>query len=178
MQCILKLPRAWVVLCILPLTMAMGRLLGEFVDREARAVTPSVRQDLQLLLSEKGAGWGIYGEAAPDGEETANVFEAWPDIARCLGFRLGSAKYKAAANMGDLLQALYCTYKGTNLVNCAAVAGHCITGTASWYRPRRLGIGVGNILWRHFKSIKNFLKHGHNEHSNQGGGGASGGGGG
>ena len=42
MQCILKLPRAWVVLCILPLTIAMGHLLGEFVDREARAVTPSL----------------------------------------------------------------------------------------------------------------------------------------
>ena len=39
-QRVLKLPRAWVVLCILHLTMAMGRLLGEFVDREARSVTP------------------------------------------------------------------------------------------------------------------------------------------
>ena len=39
-QPILKLPRAWVVLCILHLTMAMGRLLGEFVHREARLVTP------------------------------------------------------------------------------------------------------------------------------------------
>ena len=36
---ILKLPCAWVVLCILHLTTAMGRLLGEFVDREARSVT-------------------------------------------------------------------------------------------------------------------------------------------
>ena len=35
-QPILKLPCAWVVLCILHLTMAMGRLLGKFVDREAR----------------------------------------------------------------------------------------------------------------------------------------------
>ena len=31
-QRILKLPRAWVVLCILHLTTAMGCLLGEFVD--------------------------------------------------------------------------------------------------------------------------------------------------
>ena len=42
-QGILKLPRAWVVWCILHLTMAMGRLLGEFVDREARLVTPALR---------------------------------------------------------------------------------------------------------------------------------------
>ena len=42
---ILKLPRAWVVVCILHLTMAMGRLLGEFVDREAKLVTPALRQD-------------------------------------------------------------------------------------------------------------------------------------
>ena len=39
-QRIWQLPRARVVLCILHSTMAMGRLLGEFVDREARAVTP------------------------------------------------------------------------------------------------------------------------------------------
>ena len=32
----LKLPHAWVLLCILHLTMAMGRLLEEFVAREAR----------------------------------------------------------------------------------------------------------------------------------------------
>ena len=38
---ILKLPRAWVVLCILHLTMPMGRLLGEFVDREAHPCAPS-----------------------------------------------------------------------------------------------------------------------------------------
>ena len=50
-QRILKLPRARVVLCILHLTMAMGRLLGEFVDREARSVTAALRQDLQVLLS-------------------------------------------------------------------------------------------------------------------------------
>ena len=49
-QQILKSPRAWVVLCILHLTMAMGRLLGEFVDREARSVTPALRQDLQFLF--------------------------------------------------------------------------------------------------------------------------------
>ena len=55
---ILKLPRAWVVLCILHLTMAMGCLLGEFVDREARLVTPALRQDLQVLLSERLEGWG------------------------------------------------------------------------------------------------------------------------
>ena len=37
-QRILKLPRAFVVLCILHLPMAMHRLLGEFVDGEARWV--------------------------------------------------------------------------------------------------------------------------------------------
>ena len=43
-QRILKMPRAWVVLCILHLTMAMGRVLGKFVDRKARSVTPALRQ--------------------------------------------------------------------------------------------------------------------------------------
>ena len=70
----LKLPLAWVVLCILHLTMAMGRLLGEFVDREARSVTPALRQDLQVLLPERRAGWSVYGSASLDGEETANFF--------------------------------------------------------------------------------------------------------
>ena len=73
---ILQLPCAWVVLCILHLTMAMGRLLGEFVVREARAATPLLRQDLQILLSERRAGWSVFGSASPDGEERANFFEA------------------------------------------------------------------------------------------------------
>ena len=75
-QRILKLPRAWVVLCILHLTTAMGRLLGDFVDREARAVTPALRQNLHVLLSERRARWSVYGSASLDEEETANFFEA------------------------------------------------------------------------------------------------------
>ena len=118
-QRILKLPRAWVVLCILHLTMAMGHLLGEFVDREARSVTPALRQGVQVLLSERRAGWSVYGSASPDGEETANFFDAWPDVARCLGIRPSTAKYKAIANLWDLLQALYCTYQSPNPPNCA-----------------------------------------------------------
>ena len=84
--------------------MANGRLLGEFVDGEAKWVTPSLRQDLQALLSKRRAGWSVYGAASPDGEETAHFFEACPHIARCFGIRPGSAKYKAVANMWDLLQ--------------------------------------------------------------------------
>ena len=75
-QPIWKLPRAWVVLCIFHLTTAMGRLLGEFVGREARLVTPALRQDLQVLLSERRASWRVYGSASPDGKETANFFHA------------------------------------------------------------------------------------------------------
>ena len=136
-QRIWKLPRAWVILCILHLTMAMGRLLGEFVDRKARSVTPTLRQDLQVLLSERRAGWSVYGLASPDGEKTANFFDAWPHIAKCLGIRTSTAKYKAIANMWDLLQTRYCTYQGPNPWNCAAVASdfrrHCTVETASWY---------------------------------------------
>ena len=183
---ILKVPRAWVVLCILHLTMAMGRLLGEFLDREARLVTPALRRDLQVLLSERRAGWSVYGSASPDGEETSNFFDAWPDIAKCLGIRPSTAKYKAIANMWDLLQALYCTYQGPNPLNCAAVARdfrrHCTAGTASWYllslgqdvetmlqniKPFGLAMFCGDIS----ESINRFLKHGHNEHTNRGGGG-------
>ena len=104
-------------MCILHLTMAMGHLLREFVDREGRLVTPALRQDLQVLLSHRHAGWSVYGLASPDGEETANFLEAWPDIARCLGIRPSTAKYKAIANMWDLLQALHCTYQGPNPLN-------------------------------------------------------------
>ena len=185
-QPILKLPRAWVVLCILHLTMAMGHLLGEFVDREARSVTPALRQDLQVLLSERRASWSVYGSASPDGEETANFFDAWPDIARCLGIRPGTAKYKAIANMWDLLQALYCTYQGPNPLKCATVARdfrrRCTVGTASWYllslehdvdtmlqniKPFRLAMFSGDIS----ESMNRFLKHGHSERSNRAGGG-------
>ena len=67
MQPILCVRRACIVLCILHLAMAMGRLLREFNDLEARAVSPPVRQDVQVLLSERQAGWSVYGAASPDG---------------------------------------------------------------------------------------------------------------
>ena len=177
------------VLCILHLTSATGRLLGEFVDREARAVTPWLHQDVQVLLSERRAGWSVYGSASPDGEETANLFQAWPDIVRCLGIRPSAAKCKAIANLWNLLQALYCTYQGPNPLNCAVVAREfrrqCTAGTASWYllslehdvdamlqniKPFGLAMFLGDIL----ESINGFLQHGHSEHNNRGGGGAVG----
>ena len=189
-QRILKLPRARVVLCILHLTMAMGRSLGEFVDREARSVTRALGQDLQVLLLQRRAGWSVYGSASPDREEMANFFDAWLDIARGLGIRPSTAKYKAIANLWDLLQALYCTYEGPNPLNCAAVARdfrrHCTVGTASWYvlslehdvdtmlhniKPFGLAMFSGDIS----ESVNRFLKHGHNEHTHRGGGGLSGG---
>ena len=167
----------------------MGRLLGEFVSQEARSVTPALRQDLQKLLSERPIGWSVYGSASQDGEETASFFNAWPDIARCLGIRPSGAKYKAIVNMWDLLRALYCTYQGPNPLNGAAVARdfrrHCTVGTASWYplslehdvdtmlqniKPFGLAMFSGDIS----ESINRFVKHGHNEHSNRGGGGAVG----
>ena len=166
--------------------MAMGRLLGEFVDREARSVTPALRQDLKVLVSERRASWSVYGSASPDGEETPNLFAAWPDIARCLGIRPSTAKYKAIANMWDVLQALYCTYQGPNPLNCAAVTRdfrrHCTAGTPSWYllslahdvdsmlentKPFGLAMFSGDIS----ESINCFLKHGPTEHSNWGGAG-------
>ena len=185
-QRILKLLGAWVVLCILHLTMAIGRLLGEFVDREARLVTLALRQDLQFLLSERRAGWSVYGSASPDGEETDNFFEAWPNIARCLGITPSTAKYKAIANLWDLLQALCCCRRPANALICAAVARdlrrHCTAGTASWYAPSLepdvdamlqniKPFGLATFLGDISESINRFLKHAHNEHSNRGGGG-------
>ena len=84
--------------------MAMGRLLGEFVDREARSVTPTLRQDLQVLLPERRAGWSVYGSASPDGEETANFFDAWPDIAKCpeLSRMMGTDPYVALSVLEGL----------------------------------------------------------------------------
>ena len=186
MQPNFEFPRAWVVLCILHLTMAMARLLGEFADQEARGVTPSLRHDLQVLLLERRAGLSVYRSACPDGEHTASFFEAWRDIARCLGIRPSSAKYKAITKLWELLQALYCTYWGPNPLNCAIVAKdfrcHCTIGTASWYvlslqhdvdamlhNIWQFGLAMfcGDIS----ESINRFLKHGHNEHSYRGGGG-------
>ena len=135
-QPILNLPRAWVVLCILHLTMAVGRLLGEFVDREARLVTPALRPSRPTSSPVGEAcrlervwvsipGWGGDGQ----------FFDAWPDIAKCLGIRPSTAKYKAIANMWDLPKALYCTHQGPNPLNCAAVARdfrrHCAARTPS-----------------------------------------------
>ena len=52
----------------------MGHFLAEFVDREARLVTPALRQELQVLLSERRAGLSVWGSPFPDGEEGANFF--------------------------------------------------------------------------------------------------------
>ena len=141
---------------------------------------------MQVLLSERRASWSVYGSASPNGEETANFVEAWPDIARCLGIRPSTAQYKAIAHLWDLLEALYCTYEGPNPWNRAAVARdfgrHCTADTASWYllslehdvdammhniKPFGLAMFSGDIS----ESINRFLKHGDNEHSNPGGGG-------
>ena len=164
------------------------QLLWEFVDREARLVTLALRQDLQVLVSERRARWSVYGSFSPDGEETANFFDACPDIARCLGIRPSTAKYKAIAKMSDLLQALYCTYQGPTPLNCGAMARdlrrHCTARTASWYlpslehavntmlqniKPFGLAMFSGDIS----ESINRFLKHSHNEHNNRGGGGGA-----
>ena len=102
-QPIFKLPRAWVVLCILHLTMAMGRLLGEFVNREARLVTPALRRDLQVLPSERGAGWSVYGSASPDAEQTANFFDAWPEHVPRPGHR-AEGRFPAPVRSGQRVE--------------------------------------------------------------------------
>ena len=96
------------------------------------------------------------------------------------------AHYKAIANLGDLLRALYCAYQGPNPLKCAAVSEdfrrHGIVGTASWYLQsleHEVDAMLRNIWpfgWAMFcgdisESINRFLKHGHNEHGNSGGGG-------
>ena len=95
-----------------------------------------------------------------------------------------TAKYKPVTNMWHVLQALYCTYQGPNLLNCATMAEdfrrNYTVGTASWYLLSidhdvdamlqsiwtfGLAIFCGDIS----KSISYFLKHGHNKHTNRGG---------
>ena len=167
--------------------MAMGRSLPDFVDREARAVTRSLRQELQILVSERRACWSHYRSASPDGEKNClNFFGGWPDIARCLGFRPSSAKNKAIANLWDLLQDFCCTYHVPNPLNCAAPAKdfrcHRTFGTASWYllslehdvdaMLHNIGpFGLARFCGAISQSIHRFLKHGHNEHNHPGGGG-------
>ena len=111
-------------------------------------------------------------------------------ILRTASIRPSSAKYKAIANMWDVLQALYCTCYGPNLLNFAAAARHfrrhCTIGTASRYLvslehdvhamlhniwPFGLAMVCGDIS----ESINRFLKYGHNKDSNGGGGGLGGG---
>ena len=182
MRQILNLPRAWVLLCILH---SMGRLLRDFVNRETVGVTPSLRQDVQVFSWEGRADWSAYAALSRNGEETANFFEAWPDIARCLGIRSSTAKYKAVANMWDLLQAVYCTYQGPNSWNYATVAKdfrrYSTVRTASWYLrslehevdamlPNIGPSGVATFCGALSESINRFLKHGHENHSNRGGG--------
>ena len=112
-------------------------------------------------------------------------FEARPDIAGCLGIRPGSARYKAVANMWDLMRALYCTYQGPNQLNYAAVAAdfrrHRTLGTISWYLLSLAhdvdamlhniwSFGLAMFCGDIAESINRFLKHGHNDHCNREGG--------
>ena len=93
------------------------------------------------------------------------------------------AKYKAIANLWDLLQALYCTYQGPNPLNFAAVAKefrrHCTVDTASWYLlslehdvdamlQNIWPFGLAMFSGDNSESINRLLKYGHNEHSNRG----------
>ena len=91
-------------------------------------------------------------------------------------------KYKAIANMWDLLQSLYCTYQGRDPLNFATVVKDFPVGTTSRYLlslehdvhamlqniwPFGLAMFCGDIL----ESIDRLVKHVHNEHNNPGGGG-------
>ena len=107
--------------------MAMGCLLGEFVDRKAREAAPSVRQELQGLLLERQAGWSVYGLGSSDGEEIANFYGVWPDFARCLGIRPGSAKYKAVTKMWESPEPLICRVVAKDFRR------QCTVGNASCY---------------------------------------------
>ena len=69
-----KTLHAPIVFCILQFTMAMGRLLRDFIDPDARGFTPSLRQDLHVLLSDRHIGWSVYGAASLDREEAAKFF--------------------------------------------------------------------------------------------------------
>ena len=182
---ILKLPRARVVLCILHLTMAMGRLLGEFVDRRLGWL-PRRSVKTCKFSCRRGVKVGAFMGHPPRTGRRRPIFLTHGRIlvsASALG--QAPAKYKAIVNMWDLLQALYCTYQGPNPLNCAAVARdfgrHYAVGTTSWYllslehdadtmlqniKPFGLAMFSGDIS----ESINRFLKHGHNEHNNRGGG--------
>ena len=102
----------------------------------------------------------------------------------------GPSKYKAVANIWDLLQSVYCTYQGPNMLNIAAVAEdfsrHGTLGTASWYllRLQHYVAAMLQNIWPFglptfcgdiSASINHFLEYGHNVHTNWwgGGGGAS-----
>ena len=111
----------------------------------------------------------------------ANFFEAWLDIARCLGIRPITTKYKTIANLWDLLQALYGTYRNPN-PNRAAVAKdfsrHCAAGTPSWYLlslendvdamlQNIWSFGLATFCGDISESINRFLKNGNNKHTNR-----------
>ena len=178
-QRILKLPRAWVVLCILHLTIAMGRLLGKFVDRGAR-FSPLRSVKNCKFSCRRGVHVGAFMGQLPRTGKRRLIFVTHGPI--LLGASaLGQAGPSTAiANMWDLLHALYCTYQGPNPLNCAAVARdfrrHCIVAIASWYllslehdvdtilqniKPFGLAMFSGDIS----ESINRFLKQGQNEHS-------------
>ena len=49
----------------------------------------------------QGTGWSFYRVTPPNGEDMANLFEAWRKIATLLDIMRGTAKYKAVAKYVD-----------------------------------------------------------------------------
>ena len=95
-------------------------------DHVTRAAT-------QATLHEHRTACRLGKDASPDGDETARLFAACPDLALLLAVAPDEPLYKALVDMAQLPRGLYHTYQARPPCRATAAAfrEHCAPGSAS-----------------------------------------------
>lgn len=175
------------VACILHCSMALGRLLCEFINL-LLATRHVDKVALQRVLTEAKTGFTLGSTAAPDGEDTHRLFGAWDLVAEHLGLDPCDDCHKAVVGIREMLKAMYVTFQPYRLEPdyCAtrvkAFQTHCMKpGKGGHYislllcdfdrlmrhiYPFGLALFCNDVI----ESLNRFLKLAYTEHSNRGGG--------
>lgn len=129
-----------VVICILHLTMAFGRLLSGWLQEIFSDADRNDRRIVEQLLKNFQTGVKLTGSHACDGEETKRLFEAWQYIAPLCPPSVTHDQKSAITDLGRLLGRLYRTRQDRDpglADDCAEVGQrvreHCFPDSKSSY---------------------------------------------
>ena len=182
---LLVLCRWRVVICVLHMTMAFGRLVCAFINEAAPDVGTPERRALQKVLDDGKTHFTVGSHSAPDGEDTARILRNWEEISELLPANAGANE--AVLDLRELLRALYRTWQSDTPVGptrCRDVARkfqefiggermsymhileHNVDDLLRHLHPYGLGMFCCDII----ESINRLLKRAYADHSNRGGG--------